>query len=72
MFITEALLPPKPGYVEVLDENGEHVYSATEEMTEKLAADAENKLLKAQLQAQTDRSDFIEEVIAEMATIVYV
>lgn len=31
----------------------------------------ENKLLKAQLQAQTDRSDFIEECIAEMAGVVY-
>ena len=31
----------------------------------------ENKLLKAQLQAQTDRSDFIEDCIAEMATQVY-
>lgn len=31
----------------------------------------ENKLLKAQLQAQTERSDFIEDCIAEMAGIVY-
>lgn len=31
----------------------------------------ENKLLKAQLQAQTDRSDFIEDCIAEMAGVVY-
>lgn len=31
----------------------------------------ENKLLKAQLQAQTERSDFIEDCIAEMATVVY-
>lgn len=31
----------------------------------------ENKLLKAQLQAQTERSDFIEDCIAEMATQVY-
>ena len=31
----------------------------------------ENALLKAQLQAQTDRSDFVEECIAEMATLVY-
>ena len=31
----------------------------------------ENKLLKAQLQAQSDRSDFIEDCIAEMATQVY-
>lgn len=31
----------------------------------------ENKRLKAQLQAQTERSDFIEDCIAEMAGIVY-
>lgn len=31
----------------------------------------ENKLLKAQLQAQTERSDFIEDCIAEMAMTVY-
>ena len=40
---------------------------------ERLAiVEGENKLLRAQLQAQTDRSDFIEECIAEMATMVYV
>lgn len=32
---------------------------------------AENKLLKAQLQAQSDRADFIEDCIAEMAMQVY-
>lgn len=32
---------------------------------------AENKLLKAQVQAQTDRADFIEDCIAEMAGVVY-
>lgn len=32
---------------------------------------AENKLLKSQLQAQVDRSDFIEDCIAEMAMAVY-
>lgn len=32
----------------------------------------ENILLKAQLKAQTDRCDFIEECIAEMAVQVYV
>ena len=32
----------------------------------------ENKTLKSQLQAQSDRSDFVEECIAEMATLVYV
>lgn len=32
---------------------------------------SENKLLKAQLQAQTDRTDFLEDCIAEMASVVY-
>lgn len=31
----------------------------------------ENKMLKSQLQASVDRSDFIEDCIAEMATVVY-
>ena len=31
----------------------------------------ENKLLKSQLKAQTERSDFIEDCIAEMAGVVY-
>jgi len=31
----------------------------------------ENKLLKAQLQAQTERSDFMEDCVAEMAEKVY-
>lgn len=33
--------------------------------------EAENKLLRAQLQAATDRQDFIEDCIAEMAMVVY-
>lgn len=37
--------------------------------TEKLQE--ENRLLKAQLKAQTERSDFIEDCIAEMAGVVY-
>jgi hypothetical protein len=31
----------------------------------------ENKLLKAQVQAQSDRSDFLEDCIAEMALEIY-
>ena len=31
----------------------------------------ENKLLKAQLKVQTERADFIEDCIAEMAGVVY-
>lgn len=42
-------------------------------MDEKIAAlTSENTRLKAQLQAQSDRSDFVEDCIAEMATLVYV
>ena len=32
---------------------------------------AENKMLKAQVQAQTERSDFLEDCLAEMAAQVY-
>lgn len=35
------------------------------------ALQTENRLLKAQLQAQSDRADFIEDCIAEMAVQVY-
>lgn len=31
MPINKPLLPPKSGYVEVIDENGEHVYEPTPE-----------------------------------------
>lgn len=33
--------------------------------------EAENKMLRAQIQAATDRQDFIEDCIAEMAGVVY-
>lgn len=46
--------------------------SRTQLQDEKIAAlTAENKLLKAQTTAQTDRADFLEDCIAEMATLVY-
>lgn len=35
------------------------------------ALEAENTLLKAQIQAQSDSNDFLEDCIAEMATVVY-
>lgn len=42
-----------------------------EEEDEVATLRAENKLLRAQVQAQTERSDFIEDCIAEMAGVVY-
>lgn len=69
------MLVPREGYIESIDHNGRPYYKPTrktlhqEELAESLRA--ENNLLKAQLQAQTERSDFIEDCIAEMATVVY-
>lgn len=46
--------------------------SRTQLQEEKIAAlMAENKLLKAQNTAQSDRADFLEDCIAEMASLVY-
>lgn len=42
---------------------------STEDRVE--ALEAENTLLKAQVQAQSDTTDFLEECIVEMAEIVY-
>lgn len=46
--ITRPLLPPKSGYVEVVDENGNHIYQPTLETQLKLDEKAE------QLQLQDD------------------
>lgn len=43
--------------------------STLEKQNTELAS--ENTLLKAQIKAQSDRSDFVEDCIAEMATQVY-
>ena len=79
-------LPPKRGYIEVVDSEGVHVYEKTPELlrqeqeqieneilrTENVNLQAENKLLKAQVQAQSERADFVEDCLAEMASLVYV
>lgn len=66
-------LPPKEGYVEIEDENGNRLYQKVpSEQDAKFAAlEAENKLLKARIQVQTERAEFIEDVIAEMAMDFY-
>lgn len=52
------------------------MYETMEDKLNRLKAEndglkKENTLLKAQIQAQSDRSDFVEDCIAEMATVVY-
>lgn len=61
---------PKKG-LNIFDYDNKKVYSYEEKKTNYCDAYQENKLLKAQLQAQTERSDFIEDCIAEMAGVVY-
>lgn len=43
MLISEPLLPPKAGYVEVVDENGNHVYKATTETEAQLKREERQK-----------------------------
>lgn len=58
--ITKPMLPPKAGYVEVIDENGNHVYKPTQETMEKLKAEdrvatlENDKAEKAEVQAVWD------------------
>ena len=75
MLITNPILPPRTGYVEVVNADGQHVYQPTAETRARLAMkqelEAENKTLTAQVAAQSDQLDFYEDCIAEMASIVY-
>lgn len=54
---------------ELYDESKVVVESTIDERVD--ALEAENTLLKAQIQAQTESTDFLEDCIAEMATVVY-
>lgn len=72
------ILEAVDGFVEVLDENGNHVLVETPEYSKQISLEnrtklleEENALLKAQIQAQVDRGEFIEDCIAEMAMQVY-
>lgn len=57
---------------EMLDTyNTDHPETEPEKETTVADLEEENKLLKAQVQAQTERSDFIEDCIAEMAGVIY-
>lgn len=73
MVVIKPELYPSKGYVEDIDENGKHYLRKVNDPNENAisALQKENELLKAQLRAQTDRSEFIEDCIAEMAMQVY-
>lgn len=46
MSITNPILPPLEGYVEIIDDNGNHVYKPTPELLEKI--EMENKMKELQ------------------------
>ena len=54
MAITNPLLPPKAGYVEVVDENGNHVYKPTRETQERLELEAVYQQKIDELQTMID------------------
>ena len=52
--IVKPSLPPKMGYVEVIDENGKHVYKPTPETEERLALNARIATMETGKAEQTD------------------
>lgn len=63
MIITNPTLPPKAGYVEV-EENGIRKYEPTPEKEEEIR-------LASKIQALTERNEFLENLIAELAVQAY-
>lgn len=72
MFVTNPVLSPNQGYVEDIDEHGNHYLRKVENETVSIQEIlAENALLKSQLKAQSDRTDFLEDCMAELAIQAY-
>lgn len=70
--ITTPQLPPRKGYVEVeIDGVRQYQKVYTEEERRMEALEANNRRLTAQNQALIDQNDFQEELIVELANIVY-
>ena len=53
MPITKPILPPKAGYVEVVDADGNHVYKPTAETEEKLRAKEQESSFQSDIDAMT-------------------
>lgn len=71
MFVTKPVFFPSDGYVEDIDESGRHYLKKVESSPSIENLEAETQLLKAQLQAQADRSEFLEDCMAELAVQAY-
>ena len=62
--ITNPQLPPKAGYVEVIDENGNHVYRPTPETAEQLKKDAELEELRKTVKELSEQSTSVYDEMA--------
>ena len=64
MIITKPQLPAKAGYVEIIDENGNHVYAPTKETIDKQAQQA----LIDELQAKLDEANKVINTMIGLST----
>lgn len=64
MIITKPQLPAKAGYVEIIDENGNHVYTPTQETIDKQAQQA----LVDELQARLDEANKVINTMIGLST----
>lgn len=62
--INQPILPAKAGYVEIIDENGNHVYAPTQETIEKQAQQA----LIDELQTKLDEANKIIDTMIGLST----
>ena len=62
--INQPQLPAKAGYVEIIDENGNHVYAPTQETIEKRAQQA----LIDELQAKLDEANKVINTMIGLST----
>lgn len=64
MLVTRPQLPAKAGYVEIIDENGNHVYAPTQETIDKQTQQA----LIDELQAKLDEANKIINTMIGLST----
>ena len=64
MIITKPQLPAKAGYVEIIDENGNHVYAPTQETIDK----QEQRALIDELRAKLDEANNVINTMIGLST----
>lgn len=62
--INQPILPAKAGYVEIIDENGNHVYAPTQETLDKQA----QQVLIDELQTKLDEANKVIDTIIGLST----